>query len=49
LEIASYVGEKCRYCGHVYESVEDIYARDVVYAGKRQYACKVCFDANNAS
>lgn len=47
IAIAGYIGEKCRYCGHVYESVEDIYAHDVVYAGKRQYACKVCFYAAN--
>jgi hypothetical protein len=47
LAIAGYIGEKCQYCEHVYESVEDIAARDVVYAGKRQYACKACFDAAN--
>lgn len=47
LAIAGYIGEKCRYCQHVYKSVDDIVARNVVYAGERQYACKVCFDTAN--
>lgn len=47
LAIAGYIGEKCRYCQHVYNSVDDIDARNVVYAGERQYACKVCFYAAN--
>ena len=47
LAIAGYIGEKCRYCQHVYKSVDDIAARNVVYAGESQYACKVCFDTAN--
>jgi hypothetical protein len=46
--IASYIGEKCRYCGHVYETVDDIYSRSVVYAGPAMFACKDCFDAHKA-
>lgn len=47
MAIAAYTGEKCRYCGHVYETVKDIYDRDVVFAGPSMLACKVCFDAEN--
>lgn len=47
LAISGYIGEKCRYCQHVYKSVDDIAARNVVYVGERQYACKVCFDTAN--
>lgn len=47
MAIAAYTGEKCRYCGHVYETVEDIYARGVVFAGPYMLACKSCFDAAN--
>jgi hypothetical protein len=47
--IAAYIGEKCRYCGHVYESVEDIRDRSVVYAGPAMLACGVCFEAANPS
>lgn len=45
--IAAYTGEKCRYCGHVYESVEDIRERKVVFAGPAMLACKACFDTAN--
>jgi hypothetical protein len=45
--IAAYTGEKCRYCEHVYESVEDIRERKVVFAGPCMLACKDCFDKNN--
>lgn len=44
MAIAGYIGEKCRYCGYVYESVEDIDARGVVFAGRAMFACKACFD-----
>ena len=53
MAIAAYTGEKCRYCGHVYETVKDIYDREVVFAGLYMLACKACFDtanpANNTS
>jgi hypothetical protein len=45
--LAQYITEKCRYCEHVYESVQDIRARKVVYAGPYMLACKECFDTNN--
>ena len=47
MAIAAYTGEKCRYCGYVYETVEDIYTRNVVFAGHDMLACKGCFDAEN--
>jgi hypothetical protein len=47
MAIAQYTGEPCRYCGHVYETVEDIYERNVVFAGPYMLACKSCFNANN--
>lgn len=47
MAIAAYTGEKCRYCGHVYETVKDIYDRNVVFAGPSMLACKACFDAEN--
>ena len=45
--IAAYIGEKCRYCEHAYESVQDIRDRRVVYAGPAMLACEACFKAAN--
>jgi len=49
LAISGYIGEKCKYCEHVFESVEDIAKRNVVWAGSLQYACKECFDKKSSS
>lgn len=42
--LSNYIGESCKYCGHVYESVKDITDRDIVRAGNRDYACHKCWD-----
>jgi hypothetical protein len=47
IAISQYIGEKCRYCGHEFTSIQDIAAHNVVFAGNSQYACKVCFDIAN--
>ena len=42
--LQKYIGEKCKYCGHVYQSVKEIIERDIVRAGRREYACRACWD-----
>lgn len=48
--LSMYLGEACKYCGHVYTTNADLRERAVVYAGYHatgRTACKVCWDANN--
>lgn len=42
--LSKYVGKKCKYCGHVYQSVDEIIEKDIVRAGKSEYACHSCWD-----
>jgi hypothetical protein len=48
--LSMYLGEACKYCGHVYESLDDPLFRTAVFAGyhdRGRLACKACWDANN--
>jgi hypothetical protein len=47
--LSKYIGEKCKFCGHVYQSVKEIIDRDLVRAGEREYACHTCWDKANES
>jgi len=50
MALSMYLGEACKYCGHVYETNADMRARDVVYAGYHatgRTACGSCWKANN--
>lgn len=52
LEVAlsMYCGEACKYCGHVYETTEDLRARDARWAGyheRGRLACGMCWKENN--
>jgi hypothetical protein len=45
------IGERCRYCRHEYTSIEDIRARQPVYAGVHEHghlACKSCWKDHKA-
>ena len=49
LALAMYLGEQCKYCGKVYETLDDL--KDAVYAGYHEHgrlACQSCWSANNA-
>lgn len=49
--LALKIGESCRYCLHKYTSVEDLRAREVVFAGKHEHgtlACKSCWQEHNS-
>lgn len=51
LGLVMYCGEPCVECGHVYENVDDLIARDVVFAGYHaagRVACKACWPAHLA-
>jgi len=43
MALLMYVGQSCKYCEHVYEAVEDIREREVVFAGDSRIACGECF------
>jgi hypothetical protein len=48
MAMTMYLGEACKYCGKVFETLEDL--RDVVYAGyhdRGRTACRSCWEANN--
>ena len=45
--LSKYVGEKCKFCGHVFESTDDVIVRDMVKAGNGDYACHDCWDKAN--
>ena len=49
IAISMYIGEKCKFCSHVFSSVEDIIERDVVKAGDDEYACHSCWNSRDAS
>lgn len=54
LALSNYVEQSCVYCGHVYDSVEDIIKREAVRANEPPanitLACKACYDeAHNAN
>jgi hypothetical protein len=47
---SAYLGEKCKYCGKKYKTMEDL--KDTVWAGEHEYgrlACKACWAENNKS
>lgn len=47
LALAMYIGERCVYCKQAYGSLDDLCARRVVWAGRRddgRLACKECWD-----
>ena len=49
LALSMYLGEACKYCGVVFETLEDL--NEAVYAGyheRGRLAHKACWDANNA-
>lgn len=51
IAMVMYTGEPCVECGHVYETVDDLIARDVVFAGyhgKGRLACKACWPTHQA-
>lgn len=45
--LSMYIGEKCKYCEHVFRSVEEIIKRDLTKAGEKEYACGTCWKTNN--
>ena len=48
LALAMYLGESCKYCGKVYETLDDL--KDTVYAGYHEHgrlACQKCWNENN--
>lgn len=48
LALSAYIGERCKYCGKVYETLDDL--KDVFWAGYQQHgclACKTCWLSNN--
>lgn len=48
IALGMYVGERCKFCGHTFTSIDDLKARHAVYAGYHEHgrtACKACFDA----
>lgn len=48
LALSMYLGEQCKYCGKVYEELDDLHT--TVFAGYHEHgrlACKACWDANN--
>lgn len=50
IALSMYLGEACKYCGHVYETLADLRARSVVYAGYHEHgrtACGECWKQNN--
>lgn len=50
LTMSMRIGEKCKYCLHEYKTLDDLYNREVVYAGNHKHgllACKSCWDENN--
>jgi hypothetical protein len=49
IAISMYIGCKCKFCSHVFNSVEDIIKRDVVKAGDDEYACRSCWQSRDAS
>lgn len=51
LALVMYCGEPCVECGHVYTSVDDLIARQVVFAGYHgagRVCCGVCWPAHTA-
>lgn len=47
--LSMYLGEACKYCGRVYETLADL--KDTVWAGPHErgrLACKSCWQENNA-
>lgn len=45
---STYLGEKCKYCGRKYETLEDL--KDTVWAGMHKngrLACRACWRENN--
>jgi hypothetical protein len=56
IALAMYLGEQCKYCGKVYETLDDLKdtvydLKDTVYAGYHEHghlACQSCWSANNA-
>ena len=46
IALSMYLGESCKYCLKVYETLEDL--KDVVFAGHNGIlACKSCWKENN--
>jgi hypothetical protein len=46
--LSMYLGEACKYCGKVYETLSDL--KTTVWAGyhaRGRLACKTCWDENN--
>lgn len=49
LALGMYTGERCKFCGHLFESIDDLKARHAVYAGDHEHgrtACKACWDSS---
>jgi len=50
IALSMYLGEKCKYCGKEYKTLEDL--SDTVWAGYHEHgrlACQSCWNKNNAS
>jgi hypothetical protein len=48
LDMSMYLGERCKYCGKQYKTLEDL--KDTVYAGyheRGRLACKSCWAAHH--
>lgn len=44
IALSMYIGAQCKFCLHVFDTVEDIIERDVVKAGDDEYACHSCWE-----
>jgi hypothetical protein len=45
---STYLGEKCKYCGKKYKTIDDL--RSTVWVGEHKHgrlACRACWSANN--
>ena len=48
LALSMYLGEKCKYCDKLYETLEDL--EDTVWAGEHEngrLACRSCWEEHN--
>ena len=46
--LSAYLGESCKYCGRIYETLDDL--KETVWAGPHErgrLACKACWQTNN--
>lgn len=47
MALAAYTGERCKFCGFAFKTVEDLLERKVVYAGYHEHgrtACGSCWE-----